>query len=148
MRRRGTIQSRSPGSFRLRYSLGSDPVSGKRRWVTATIKGTRRDAERELTRRLQSVDTGDHPAPNRMSVADWLGLWLATTKIEVSPKTHERYAEIVRCYLVPGLGEIGLQKLAPSNISRAYGSFERDPSPRTRRHIHRILKSALARAVE
>src|SRR5215469_2830221 len=39
------------------------------------------------------------------SLAQWLGLWLGSTKIEVSPKTHERYAEIVRCYLIPGLGD-------------------------------------------
>src|SRR6516225_7620264 len=148
MRRRGTIQSRSPGSYRIRYSFGSDPVSGKRRWATATIKGSRKDAERELTRRLRTVDTGEHPEPSKMSVADWLALWLASTKIEVSPKTHERYAEIVRCYLVPGLGAIGLQRLAPSDIQRAYAGFTRKPSARTRRHIHRILKSALARAVE
>ena len=95
-RRRGTIQSRSPGSYRIRYSLGSDPVTGKRRWATATVKGSRKDAERELTRRLRTVDTGEHPEPSKMSVADWLALWLASTKIEVSPKTHERYAEIVR----------------------------------------------------
>jgi integrase len=148
IRRRGTIQSRSPGSHRIRYSLGRDPVSGKRRWVTATVKGSRKDAERELTRRLRTVDTGEHVDPQRMTVADWLTLWLASTKIEVSPKTHERYAEIVRCYLVPALGKIGLQRLTPSDIQRAYASFTRNPSPRTRRHIHRILKSALARAVE
>ena len=71
MRRRGTIQSRS-GAFRIRYSLGSDPVTGKRRWVTATVQGTRKDAERELTRRLRTVDTGEHPEPSKMSVADWL----------------------------------------------------------------------------
>jgi len=82
------------------------------------------------------------------SLAQWLGLWLGSTKIEVSPKTHERYAEIVRCYLIPGLGTIGLQRLTPSDITRAYASFTRKPSARTRRHIHRILKSALARAVE
>jgi integrase len=147
-RRRGTIQSRSPGSYRIRYSLGSDPVTGKRRWATATVRGSRKDAERELTRRLRTVDTGEHPEPSKMSVADWLSLWLASTKIEVSPKTHERYAEIVRCYLVPGIGGLALQRLAPSDIQRAYNTFTRKPSPRTRRHIHRILKSALARAVE
>jgi len=148
MRRRGTIQSRSPGSYRIRYSLGDDPVTGRRRWVTATVRGSRKDAERELTRRLRTVDTGEHVDPLRMTVADWLTLWLDSTRAEVSPKTHERYAEIVRCYLVPGLGALGLQRLAPSDIQRAYNSFTRDPSPRTRRHIHRILKSALARAVE
>jgi integrase len=146
-RRRGTIQARS-GAFQVRYSLGRDPVSGKRRRATATVKGSRKDAERELTRLLRTVDTGEHPEPRRMSVADWLNLWLASTKIEVSPKTHERYAEIVRCYLVPGIGGLALQRLAPSDIQRAYNSFTRKPSPRTRRHIHRILRSALARAVE
>ena len=39
-----------------------------------------------------------------------------------------------------------LQRLAPADIQLAYNSFNR-PGPRTRRHIHRILKSALARAV-
>ncbi len=143
-RRRGAIQSRSPGSFWIRYSLGRDPVTGKRRWVTATVKGTRKDAERELTRRLRTVDTGEHVDPSRMTVADWLNLWLASTKAEVSPKSHERYAEIVRCYLISGLGGLALQRLTPTEIQRAYNSFERKPSPRTRRHIHRILKSALA----
>jgi hypothetical protein len=122
MRPRGTIKSRSSGSYRIRYSLGRDPVSGKRRFATATVRGTRKDAERELVRRLRTLDTGEHPEPNKMSVADWLNLWLASTKIEVSPKSHERYAEIVRCYLVPGLGRLALQRLAPSDIQRAYSS--------------------------
>jgi len=122
MRRRGTIQFRSPGSFRIRYSLGRDPVSGKRRWSTATVRGSRKDAERELTRRLRTVDTGEHVDPQRITVEGWLTLWLASTKIEVSPKTHERYAEILRCYLVPALGKIGLQRLTPSDIQRAYNS--------------------------
>jgi integrase len=83
-----------------------------------------------------------------MTLAEWLELWLAACRAEVSPKTHERYAEIVRCYLVPALGSIRLQRLTPSDIQRGYAGFTRTPSPRTRRHIHRILKSALARAVE
>ncbi len=148
MRPRGTIKSRSPGSYRIRYSLGRDPVSGKRRFGTATIRGTRKEAEQELVRLLRTVHTGEHVDPSRMTVGEWLGLWVESTRAEVSPKTHERYAEIVRCYLVPAIGGIRLQKLAPSDIQRGYNNFTRSPSPRTRRHIHRILKSALARAVE
>jgi integrase len=101
---------------------------------------------------LRTVDTGEHVDPSRMTVGDWLELWTQTTKAEVSPKSHERYAEIVRCYLKPALGTIALQRLTPSDIQKAYNNFnrnlDRNPSPRTRRHIHRILKSALARAVE
>lgn len=148
MRPRGTIKSRSSGSYRIRYSLGRDPVSGKRRFATATVRGTRKEAERELVKLLRTVDKGEHVDPTRVTVGDWLTLWVNTTRAEVSPKTHERYAEIVRCYLVPYLGVIRLQQLRTTDIQKAYNQFERDPSPRTRRHIHRILKSALARAVE
>jgi integrase len=148
MRPRGTIKSRSPGSYRIRYSLARDPVSGRRRFGTATVRGTRKDAEQELVRLLRTIDTGEHVDPSRVTLREWLELWIASTKVEVSPKTHERYAEIVRCYLIPALGGIRLQRLTASDIAKGYAGFTRSPSPRTRRHIHRILKSALARAVE
>src|SRR6516162_3986000 len=138
MRPRGTITSRSPGSYRIRYSLGRDPVSGKRRFGTATIRGTRREAERELVRLLRTVDTGEHVDPNRMTVGDWLEAWLKA--LEISPKAHERYTEIVRCYLTPGLGQIQLTKLTPIQIQEAYSGFRRKDgtalAPSTRRYIH------------
>jgi hypothetical protein len=80
MRPRGTIKSRSPGSYRIRYSLGRDPVSGKRRFATATVRGTRKEAEQELVRLLRSVHTGEHVDPSRMTVGEWLGLWVNSTK--------------------------------------------------------------------
>jgi hypothetical protein len=61
-----------------------------------------------------------------MTVGDWLELWTQTTKGEVSPKSHERYAEIVRCYLAPALGTIALQRLTPSDIQKAYNNFDRN----------------------
>lgn len=147
MRPRGTITSRSPGSHRLRVSLGRD-ASGKRRVVTKTVRGTLSEAKRELTRLLNAADHGDAAKPSRATVAEWLDEWVAATKLEVSPKTHERYAEIVRCYLKPAFGAFALAKLTTADIAAGYGAFERKPSPRTRRHIHRILKSVLERAVE
>ena len=148
MRPRGTITSRSPGSYRIRYSLGLDPISGKRKFGTATVRGTRKHAEKELVRLLRTVDTGEHVDPIRITTGEWLRLWVDTVTTEVAPKTHERYAEIVRCYLLPAFGRVQLQRLTATDIQRGYNNFDRKPSPRTRRHIHRILKSALTRAVE
>ena len=150
MRRRGHIHQRSPGSFRLRYTLGKDPVTGKRRIATATVRGTRKDAERELTRLLRARDTEEHVDPTRMTVRQ--ETWLDTVRSEVSPKAHERYNEIVHCYLIPPVGAVRLQKLVPTKIQEAYNAARRrngEPlAPSTRRYIHVILKSALARAVE
>jgi len=157
MRPTGHIRRRSAGSWELRYSLGADPATGKRRIVTTTVRGDRKVAERELRRLLRTVDTGEHVDPTRLTVRDWLAHWLETIREEVSPKSHERYTEIVKNSLMPALGNLPLAKLAPSHIQDAYSTWatggRRDGkdgglSPRTRRHIHRILRSALARAVE
>jgi integrase len=157
MRTTGHIRRRSAGAWELRYSLGTDPATGKRRVVTTTVRGDRKAAERELRRLLRSLDTGEHVDPTRLTVRDWLTLWLAAVREEVSPKSHERYAEIARHFLMPALGNLPLTRLAPSHIQQAYSGWatggRRDGkdgglSPLTRRHIHRILNSALARAVE
>lgn len=92
-----------------------------------------------------------------MTVRQWLTTWLGTVREEVAPKSHERYAEIVRHFLLPAFGNLPLVKLAPTHLQAAYNAWavggrrdgkEGGLSPRTRRHIHRILNSALARAVE
>jgi integrase len=157
MRPTGHIRQRSPGSWELRYSLGTDPATGKRRMATTTMKGDRRAAEKELRRLLRTLDTGEHVDPTRMTVREWLSAWLAAVRQEVSPKSHERYSEIVDNFLVPELGAVAITKLMPTHIQEAYAKWaiggRRDSkrgglSPRTRRHIHRVLSSALARAVE
>src|SRR6516164_6967590 len=87
MRSTGHIRERSPGSWELRYSLGRDPATGKRRIATATVRGGRRDAEKELRRLLRRLDLNEHVEPGRMTVRDWLTAWLGAIREEVSPKT-------------------------------------------------------------
>jgi integrase len=157
MRPTGHMRERSPGSWELRYSLGTDPATGKRRMATTTVKGNRRAAEKELRRLLRTLDDGSHVDPSRLSVRQWLEQWLETVRTEVAPKTYERYGEIVRNFLIPAIGNLPLTKLAPVHIQQAYNRWASGGrldgklgglSPQTRRHIHRILRTALSRAVE
>src|SRR6266567_9085131 len=102
MRRpKGHIRQRSPGAWEVRYSLGTDPATGRRRIVTTTVSGDRKAAERELRRLLRTLDTGEHVDPTRLTVRAWLTHWLDTVRQEVSPKSHERYTEIVTNFLIP-----------------------------------------------
>lgn len=59
----GHIRERSPGSWELRYTLGTNPANGKRRIVTTTMRGTRKQAEQELRRLLRALDTGSTSIP-------------------------------------------------------------------------------------
>src|SRR5262249_46573661 len=81
--------------------------------------------------------------------------WIEHMQGQVSPRSHERYAEIARKNLVPLLGGLSLTKLQPAHISQAYAkalaSGRRDGtgglSPRTVTHMHRVLREALQQAV-
>jgi integrase len=157
MRRTGHIRERSPGSFELRYALGTNPATGKRRTATVTIRGTRSDAEKELRRLLRTLDTGEHVDPTRMTTGRWLTTWLETVRHEVASRSYERYAGIVNQHLVPALGQLPITKLAPSHIQGFYNELaiggRRDGksgslAARSRRQIHRVLSTALSRAVE
>lgn len=157
MKRTGHIRQRSPGSFEIRYSLGTDPLTGKRNIKTTTFKGTRKAVEVELRRLLRTVDTGEHLDSSKITVAQFLKQWLDTTRATINPKSYERYAEIVNNSLIPAFGHCKLVKLTGFIIQEAYIKWEtsgrRDGkegglSPRTRAHIHRILKSALKHAVK
>jgi integrase len=153
----GYLRQRAPGHWEISYELAADPLTSKRRRATLTVHGTRKDAERELRRRLVAVEAGLHVDPHRITVGEWLATWLAAARQEVAPKTFERYAEFANHFLVPALGSLQLGKLAPVHIQDVYNGWatggRRDGkagglAPRTRRHIHRVLSAALARAVE
>jgi len=128
-----------------------------RRVATNTVHGDRKTAEKELRRLLHTLDTGEHVDPTRPLVRRWLEQWLETVRAEVAPKTHERYSEIARNFLIPALGNYALTRLVPSHIQNAYNGWAVGSrldgkhgglAPQTRRHIHRVLRTALARAVE
>jgi integrase len=155
MRPTGHIRERSPGKFEIRYSLGVEP-SGKRKVATATVRGSRKDAERELRRLLRARDEGAHVDPHRMTVGQWLDRWIGYQGNKVAPKTKERYVEIIENFLKPAFGAIPLMKLNALQIEEAHKAWtiggRRDGktgglSPRTRKHLHRIARGAFRAAI-
>ena len=97
MRRTGHIRERSSGSFEIRYTLGTDPATGKRRMATVTVRGTRKDAEKELRRLLRALDTNEHVDPHRMTMREWLKRWIDASRQEVAPRTVERPRPSATC---------------------------------------------------
>ncbi|MCE3248242.1 MAG: integrase, partial [Geminicoccaceae bacterium] len=149
----GHIRQRG-SSWELRLDLPRDPVTGARRTRTETVRGSKRDAQRRLRELLSAVDQGVVADAGKMTVGQWLARWLSEAVHGVSPKTHERYAEIVRKHLVPALGAIPLAKLAPAQVQVYYAAAlaggRRDGrgglAPQTVRHHDRVLNVALKRA--
>lgn len=141
----GGIDERSPGHYRLRWR-----VDGKR--YTKAFHGSIAEARRELRRLLKSADDGEHVAPDKVTIADYLRGWLAADP-GISPKTRERYRQLAERQIIPHLGATALQKLRPGQLTewhaellRAGGADGRSLAARTVGHAHRLLHTALAHA--
>jgi integrase len=153
---RGHLKERSPGHWAIVLDT-RDPATGKRKVKWVSFRGTKRQAETERARLVSELKGGTYIEPTKLTLAAWLTQWLATVRQEVSPKTYERYGQLVNGYLIPALGPLLLSKLTPAAIQAAFndwaidGRKDRKPgglAPRTRHHLHRLLKTALTRAVE
>ena len=151
---KGHIRARGPGAWELKYDIGINPTTGSRITKFRTVRGTKRDAQRELRTILTAVDDGTHTDPGKMTLRGWLEQWLEEAQHNVAPKTLQRYREIVDLHLVPALGSIPLAKLQAVHIqsyySQALASGRRDGtgglSPQTVVHHDRVLHVALKRA--
>lgn len=153
---KGHIVKRSENSWSLVFDLGRD-ASGKRRQKWVTVKGTKRDAEKELTRILHEAQTDAFVEPARMNVAEYLEYWLVNyAKTNVVAKTYEWYEEIIRLYLIPGLGQHNLSKLQVVHIQSYYTRMLSEGrrlrpgglSAQSVLHHHRVLREALQQAVK
>lgn len=153
---KGHIRKRGEKSWAIVIDLGRD-AAGNRRQKWSTVRGLRADAEREMRRLLGSLDDGTYVEPSRLTVGTYLDQWLKNyAKSNVSAKTYERYAEIVRLHLIPAIGSILLLRLQPLHIQTCYtqalGNGRRDGkgglSAQSVLHHHRILREALNRAIK
>jgi integrase len=151
---KGHIRERSPGHWAIILDI-PDPQTGKRRRKWHSFKGTKREAQIESARLISALQTGTYLEPSKTTVAAYLDHWLDHIKSQVSPRSYERYCELVRKNIAPLLGAVNLSKLKPSQISAAYAkaltSGRRDGkgglAPTTVLYMHRVIKKALGQAV-
>ncbi len=154
-RRRGQIiqAPNSKTTWTIRISLPAD-VEGKRKTWNKTVHGTRKDAERALTRALSDLDQGRLEDPSRMPLADWLDEWMESKRQDLRGRSLESYQVWIQLYLVPTLGRIRLAELKPRDVQRAIvdlanGTQDRPPlAPQTLRNAFGRLRQALAAAVK
>ena len=75
----GNITRRGTSSWRLKYEAGErDPVTDQRRTRFVTVRGTKKDAQRELIRLLAEVERGTAVAPDKVTVAEYVRGWIAS----------------------------------------------------------------------
>jgi integrase len=150
---RGNITRRGENSWRLKFDLEND-TTGQRQTRYVTIKGTRKDAERELTRLLGAAHAGTFVEASQSTVGEHVRNWLDGVH-GFAGTTLQRYRDIAEQQIIPHIGTIPIQKLKPMHVQHwhdtvmARGGKDGAPlSARTTGHAHRLLHRILAHAVK
>lgn len=110
----GSIYQRSDGRWAASISL----EDGKRK----TFYGkARREVQEQLKTALHEQQKGLLVTGPQQKVGQFLTHWLENVhKQSIRYRTYERYEEIVRLHLVPGIGHHQLQKLSPQHLQSFY----------------------------
>jgi integrase len=147
----GHIRRRGERSWELKFDAGVDPLTGRRLTRYHSFKGTKQQAKAELVKLVNAVNTGNYVDPSKATLGEFLDRWERDwAAINVSPKTLERYRELLRVHVRPRLAALPTQKLQAVQLAELYAKLlnEQHLAPRTVGHVHRVIHKALTIAVE
>jgi integrase len=141
----GTLDERGPDIWRLRYRIGGQRVS-------QTFRGSKRDAQKELRRLIRASDTGEHSLPSKVTLGAWIERWLAAgapgrRQRQVARRSLERYGQLLRCHVVPALGDRPLQQLRADEVDAFYLGLKGKIAERTVFLVHVVLGACIGAAV-
>jgi len=151
--KRGNITKRGRNSWRLKFDLDSHPATGSRRTQFVTFRGTKREAQIKLAELIAAAGSDTFVEPHKMTVAELVrarvNQW--ENAEQVSPRTAQRYRQLLEGQIVPHIGATPIQKLTTVDVEtwhttlRTWGRQrgKGGVSPRTVVHAHRVLSHAL-----
>lgn len=148
-RRDGQIISKGEKKWLVRWYEGAESASGKRRYKSKTIHGTKKDAQKFLNHTLRSQDLGTYVEPARLSLNAYLDEWLETAaKPKLASRTFDDYQRILNRYFRQSIGQQRLDSIRAPDIQAVYTQMqEKGLGARTVRMAHSVIRSALAQAL-
>ena len=147
----GSIRKRSSGSWEGRYTNGFDK-DGKQ--IQKSIFGaTQKEVRQKLTQIISEIDEGDYIEPSKMTLREWLDIWMSEYCGDKKYSTLKHYRAIINTHIKPELGDITLGKLTTPEVQKFYNRLSKPPdgspgiSPKTVKNAHGVLSKAMAVAV-
>lgn len=153
---KGNISKRGKNSWRLKFDLGVNPLTGKRDTQYVTFRGSKKEAQAELTKLLNERNEGDYLEPSKITLAEYLKDWLEVQKLRVKPTTWDGWNWISNKYICPNIGKVPLTSLSALHLEKYYrdmmekGRTQGDGglSAQTVLHHHRLIFQSLKRGVK
>lgn len=147
----GSLRKRGRDTWQLRVYLCTDAATGKQRWATTTVHGSKRYATAQLVEFAEQAEYGRLRAG---TISDLLDRWMNAAEPKWSPTTRRETRSIVNRHLKPRVGHLPVAKLTTADVDDLYGHLLRRGgsdgaplAPGTVARIHGVLHRAFAQAV-
>lgn len=139
---RGNLRQRGVGTWELRVHAGGG------RYVTRTVHGSRRDAERALARLVVEVDEGRTTPARGRTVATLANAWYEARAAGWSPKMAADTRRWLDRIFLPQVGKIPLGRVRTHDIDAFYAGRRREGlAESTIRRNHSMVRSLFAQGV-
>lgn len=145
-------------SLLVRVSAGTDPATGRRRWLSETVQGTTKSAQERAVRirkrlRTEAAELKANATNPESSIptGEVLDAWFKSAKIDLSANAVNT-TRVHKDHYLSGLRSVPLSKLTVSKIEDYYGVLRASGvpghsggalAPSTIRRAHGVLHRAL-----
>lgn len=137
----GNIKHRKDGTWEAHLI-----VNGKRRSVYGK---TQAEVVQKLKDLKSARDDGIDLDAAKMTVAQWLDIWMQEYRSGIKASTKATYAQDIRLHIIPDIGDIKLSRLTAVHVQKMYNqAMKRGLSPKSIKNTHGILHKALEQAVK
>ena len=159
----GNIRKRKDGRWEGRYTAGYGPESGKR-LIKNVLGKTQAEVKEKLKAAISESQRLDVSKAGNYTVASWVRTWYEVyAEPRIRPNTKAYYANYIENHIIPGIGNISLDKLTTIQIQRFYNNLQKTGrvqrknfpplkdaslSPRVVRGVHTLLHNCLEQAVD
>ncbi len=143
----GTISKRKDGRWVARYHVHT--TDGLKR--KALYAGSRSEAATKLAKAIADRDGKGllSAEPTKLTVAGYMGDWLAHKKTEVAPQSFRNHEQVNREWIEPAIGSLRLLDLRRAHVETLKTRMaEEGLAPTTVSRVLATLSAAMNRAVD
>ena len=145
---RGGLRENSPGVWEVRLEAGRDPVTGRRRQVSRTYRGSKRQAQQLLNALVAEADAG-RVSGTSATFKQLTDEWLSLSGPDLSPTTLRRYRGLLEKRIHPALGSRSIHSIRSNDLDRMYQALVNQAglSSASVRQVHAVIRRAFRQAV-
>ena len=119
----GSIFQRKNGLWEAQYTVGFDLKTGKQ--IRKSIYGkSQAEVRKKLAEVEVKLDNGTYVAPQKITVAEWLDIWMKEYTGNIKSSTRASYEQHIRVHIKPYIGRFKLSALTPQIIQTFYNELQ------------------------